>query len=72
MLDNLISIALHDDSDDARMEAVFWISQFSAEYLKPNESRLQKLSQDSWESIAIHARNALMKTAELEASGAIA
>jgi len=62
----LLDVALTDESDDARMEASFWVSRFAADLLEPFKENLQRLSQDGWESIAMHARAALEKIAEIE------
>jgi len=67
LLTTLVEVALTDASDDARMEAAFWISQFSAERLEPFQKKLEQLSQEGWDSIAIHANTALDKVAKLDA-----
>jgi len=61
LLSALIALACQDESDDARMEAAFWISQFSSAALKHHQDELKQLSQDGWESVATHARIALSK-----------
>ena len=67
MLATLIEIALEDESDDARMEAAFWVSQFAADLLEPHENDLMRLSRVNWESIANHARTALNKLTQISA-----
>jgi len=66
LLSALIALACQDESDDARMEAAFWISQFSSDRLESFEEKLKHLSQDNWESVAVHARAALSKVVKIE------
>lgn len=66
LLSTLLEVALTDESDDARMEASFWVSQFAADLLEPVKEKLERLSQDGWESVAGHARVALEKIANIE------
>jgi len=61
LLSALITLASQDESDDARMEAAFWASQFSSAVLQPHQDELKQLAQDRWESVATHARAALSK-----------
>jgi hypothetical protein len=67
LLSTLLEVALADESDDARMEASFWVSQFAADLLEPFKENLKRLSQDGWESVAKHARIALKKIDKIEA-----
>jgi hypothetical protein len=67
LLATLLEVARDDVSDDARMEAAYWASQFPAELLEPFENKLRQLSLESWESINVHAKTALDKVAKLEA-----
>ncbi len=67
LLAALVEVALADVSDDARMEAAFWISQFPADTLEPFQKKLEQLSLKSWDSITTHAKTALNKVAKLEA-----
>jgi DNA primase len=66
LLSTLVEVACHDESDDARMEAAFWISQFSGYLLEAFEEKLKNLSHDNWESVAAHARAALNKIEKME------
>jgi hypothetical protein len=66
LLSTLIEIVLEDESDDARMEAAFWVSQFAADLLEPFKENLEQLSQDDWESVASHARTALDKITRIK------
>lgn len=66
LLSTLIEVALADESDDARMEAAFWVSQFAFELLGPFKEKLEQLSQDNWESVSTHARAALDKIVSIE------
>lgn len=66
LLATLLEVAHADVSDDARMEAAYWVSQFPAELLEPFETKLRQLSLESWESINVHAKAALDKVAKLE------
>jgi len=67
LLSALIALTCRDESDDARMEAAFWVSQFSSAVLKHYQDELKQLSQDGWESVANHARIALSKVAKIGA-----
>lgn len=64
LLAALITLACQDESDDARMEAAFWASQFSSTALARHQIALKQLSQDGWESVAVHAQAALSKIVE--------
>ncbi|MCT8976981.1 hypothetical protein N4T77_10235 [Clostridium sp. CX1] len=61
LLKILIEIASDDYSNDARMEACYWISNFDIELLKMIESDLLKIQEDELDSIACHILIALGK-----------
>jgi hypothetical protein len=72
LLSTLIEVARNDESDDARMEAAFWVSQFGVELLRSFKRPLEQISQDGWESVASHARVALNKIANIKTTVAAA
>lgn len=58
---DLISIVRNSDSDDARMEAAFYISQFDTKIITKSEAELLLLMDDELDSIAVHIMVALSR-----------
>lgn len=61
LLNTLVEIATDDYSNDARMEASFWISKFDKDLLKNIEQKLLIIQQEELDSIACHIFIALGK-----------
>ncbi len=61
ILESLLSIVIEDDSNDARMEASYWISKFEVDLLKKHEGILLQIQKDELDSVACHSFMALAK-----------
>lgn len=61
VLNLLVQCAIGDYSNDARMEAAYWISKFNKDILKTVENELLKIQKDELDSIACHVFLALGK-----------
>lgn len=55
----ILDIAADDDSNDARMEAAYWIKQFDVKMLSKHEAMILELQKDELDSVACPAMIAL-------------
>jgi hypothetical protein len=59
LLDLLLDIAVDDYSGDAQMTAAYWVSQYPTALLRPRCSRLEQVAANEWDSVSLHAQEAL-------------
>ena len=59
LLGVLLALAVDDYSGDAQMTASYWVSQFPPAMLAPHAATLAVVAANDWDSVAIHARQAL-------------
>ena len=59
LLNVLLALAVDDYSGDAQMTASYWVSEFPPALLAPHATTLAAVAANEWDSVAIHAREAL-------------
>lgn len=59
LLKVLLALAVDDYSGDAQMTASYWVSEFPPALLAPHATTLAAVAANEWDSVAIHAREAL-------------
>ena len=59
LLNVLLGLAIEDYSGDAQMTASYWVSRFPSRMLSAHVAELETVAANEWDSVGIHAREAL-------------